>query len=254
MIVGPCSKPSSRPATRAPTATSTGPSSPAPNASSAGNPPAGPSSNSGTGPRNVPAAGAWRNNAELIAAVASLGWLPEPVLDLSYGDGKFWTDYRPERLVTNDLDPDKQAEHRWDVRSRPVPPEWLAAFGAVVWDGPYRLSGTQGSGRAGFDGRYGLGVEYSHWRDKLAVLEDGTRAAVLCTRPGGVTLVKCQDQVSGGQKRWQTRVLADAGEQHGARLMDMLHLVRKPRSGAVKHASSNYSTLLVFKRLHRRTR
>jgi hypothetical protein len=61
---------------------------------------------------DIQAIGGWRDNAEMIADVARLGYLPEPVLDMTHNAGRFWRVYRPTLLVTNDLDP------QWDTDSR----------------------------------------------------------------------------------------------------------------------------------------
>src|SRR5690606_27767225 len=47
-------------------------------------------------PVTVLAAHRWRNNAEMIADVAKLGYITGDVLDTTYGRGGFWTVYMPE--------------------------------------------------------------------------------------------------------------------------------------------------------------
>jgi hypothetical protein len=101
----------------------------------------------------VLAAHNWKENSGMIVDAARLGYLDGAVLDLSYGHGKFWKQWRPDELTTNDLDPTK-GHHHFDVND-PAPDHWVEAFDAVVWDGPYRFSGTRD--RGDFDEQYGLG-------------------------------------------------------------------------------------------------
>ena len=52
-----------------------------------------------------------RTNGQAIADLATLGLLEGAVLDLTVGPrAGFWARYRPEVLVTNDLDPEVPAE------------------------------------------------------------------------------------------------------------------------------------------------
>jgi hypothetical protein len=72
-------------------------------------------------------------------------------------------------------------------------------------------------------------------------------------RIGGHLLVKCQDQVNGGKKRWQTIEFANHGQTVlGMPLVDQFHLQSyrpQPNGTTQQHSRGNYSTLLVFRKV-----
>lgn len=186
--------------------------------------------------------GDWTDNAALFAQVAALGYLPEPVLDLTYNEGKFWTQYRPERFVTNDLDPQFDTDHHEDFRATKFGD---GEFASVVFDPPYKLSGTNQLGE--FDRQYGT-------------VETRTRLTILGLYAGGIAeaarvttdfvLVKCMDQVSSGALRKQTAAVFDL-----ARVMELTQAgefwiegdgpPQDPERGQ-QHERHTRSTLMVF--------
>jgi len=193
-------------------------------------------------PHPVLAIGEYRNNAELIQAASSLGYVGDSVVDLSYGYGSFWDVFQPKQLVKNDLNPSKGDVH-FDVRGKP-PDEWIASFDTVVWDGPYRLNGT--SDRGYFDEAFGTN-ENTKLKDKINLLLLGVVFASQCVRRGGYVLVKCQDQVAAGKKQQQRRMVQDVGALFGLKWVDELHLVTGVRSQRTQKTSrSNFSTLVVM--------
>ena len=199
-------------------------------------------------PDEIRAIGTRRNNAELMADAHALGYLPEPVLDATYGTGRFWKIHRPEHLSTNDLY-EPGADHVWDFTDLPVTPENVS-WQTIVFDPPYKLNGTStGKGPASGDDGYGVGGEYRGMEAVHGLIRAGmTELARFAEK---YLLVKCQDQVCSGRVQWQTRIFADHGESLGLRLVDMLHVqgYRKQPAGRVQvHARRDYSTLLVFRR------
>lgn len=193
------------------------------------------------------ALGAWENNAELIADCARLGYLHDLwlTLDPTYGLGRFWAAWRPRFLTACDLDPAKSPlGQSVDFTAMPFDD---ASFDAVVFDPPYKLNGTGGSHAS--DAGYGV-ANSVRWQDRHALIIDGITECVRVLAPGGMLLVKCQDQVCSGQVRWQTRIFADHAESLGCRLVDQLHLQSyrpQPPGRSQKHSRRNYSTLLVLK-------
>lgn len=199
------------------------------------------------------AIGGWANNAELIAAIASHGRYLRPewlTLDPTYGLGRFWTRWRPERLIAHDLDPDKAPDGAADFTALPYAD---ATFDAVVFDPPYKLNGTSsGKGASASDAGFGVaGSDWSKmtWQDRHALIRDGITEATRVLQPKGWLLVKCQDQVCSGQVRWQTREFADHAEHLGHRLVDRFDLPSyraQPPGRRQVHARRNSSALLVF--------
>lgn len=193
-----------------------------------------------------------RDNAELIEQTAQLGYLCAEwrALDCTYGEGRFWRRWRPEFLIGCDLDPIRSPlGMSVDFTDMPFPD---ANFDAVVLDGPYKLNGTStGKGSASSDESYGVAGPNVSWQDRHALIRNGITECVRVLAPKGMLLVKCQDQVCSGQKRWQTREFADHAESLGCRLVDMLHLMghrAQPPGRRQVHAQQNFSTMLVLRK------
>jgi hypothetical protein len=195
---------------------------------------------------DIQAIGTWRNNAELLADSARLGYLPEPVLDATYGIGAFWRIYRPVNMVTNDLDGASPAEHHCDFRDLPYSNGY---FGSVVFDPPYKLNGTGGS--LPLDGRYGVADAYVPPGSRHNLMKDGLVECARVTRGRGFVLVKCQDQISSGRFWRQTQIMVDTAEKARCELIDEFLLQGGRKQPPVRrqvHARRNYSTLLVFRK------
>lgn len=190
-----------------------------------------------------------RTNAELIRDCATLGYLnvDDVVLDPTYGLGRFWMLWRPRHLVASDLDPERSPVGR-PVDFRALP--WSTSpFDAVTFDPPYKLNGTGGGGPG--DHAYGVATGM-RWQDRHQLIHDGITECVRVLRTGGTLLVKCQDQVCSGQKRWQTREFAATAEALGCRLVDMLHVLggrAQPAGRRQVHSRTNYSTMLVLRKV-----
>lgn len=134
-----------------------------------------------------------QRNGPLIAAAAQL-WIndQDAVVDVTYGRGLFWTDYRPAKLVAHDLVVDGV-----DFRSLP---EATGSTDVVVFDPPYiAQGGRETSTLPDFMDRYGL-VDVPKTTAELKVLiADGIAEASRIMAPGGRLLVKCMDYVNGGE-------------------------------------------------------
>ena len=194
------------------------------------------------------AIGEYRNNADLIDACASLGYINSRVLDCTYGYGRFWTKHTPSEIVGTDANAEKSPYGiAVDFRHMPFAD---SEFATVVFDPPYKLNGTAGSHSS--DERYGVD-ETMRWEEKHEMIYAGITECVRVLEPKGHLLVKCQDQVVSGQVRWQTHLFAAHAEMIGCRLVDKLHLVgsrAQPPNRRQVHSRRNYSTLLVLKKTH----
>src|SRR5437879_1348350 len=87
-------------------------------------------------------------NAQLLREVAELGYLEGNVLDVTYGEGKWWTEFKPT-LTSADLF--KFADVCASYESLPF---CKNSFDTVCFDPPYRLNGTPDLGS--FDFNYGI--------------------------------------------------------------------------------------------------
>lgn len=185
----------------------------------------------------------WDDNAHMIADVARLGYLNGRVLDPTYGEGNFWSEFRPADLTACDLDPRKSPiGYPVDFRNMPWPSRH---FNAVMFDPPYKLNGTPDPE---LDERYGVHIP-TRWQDRMDLILDGV--VECCRVAADYALVKCQDQVCSGQVRWQTDDITAVARACGMRKVDRLDLLSyrpQPKGRSQKHARRNSSTLLVFGR------
>ncbi len=186
----------------------------------------------------------YKTNGGLIAAAHRLGYLNDHwlTLDMTYGRGTFWNDYRPARLITNDLG--QGTPHlRFDMAGRA--PFRDDTFDVTVCDPPYKLNGTPDPG---IDTRYGV-EQVTTRQERHRLMHAALDEAIRVTKPGGLVLYKCQDQVNSGRIWWQTRMIAEHAELYGARHRDSLMYVGgrpQPEGRSQQHARRNYSTLLVL--------
>jgi hypothetical protein len=181
----------------------------------------------------------------LLAAVARLGYLSvEPVLDVTYGRGKWWTRYRPSRLI---------APSESDFRQML---DYDSTVPTVVFDPPYISTGSRATSSVDdlYD-RYGLG-ELKGWRAVREQIDAGLSECARVLADDGYLLVKCMDYVESGHKVWNTFHVVAKAETLGLELVDrfihlsgggpqtMTNLDGSPREQ--KHAREVSSMLLVF--------
>lgn len=183
----------------------------------------------------------WPTNGDLIADVSKLYLSKEDrILDATYGRGRWWTKWQPDKLYTNDLY--TEAEFSYDFRDMPFHD---GEFDVVAFDPPYKLNGTPTLGD--FDDAYGVD-QRTNWRERMAYLLDGFTE---CARVASdLVLVKCQDQVCSGKMRWQTFEVLVRAADLGLRLVDRFDMLGGTRPQPVGrrqvHARGRGSTLLVF--------
>lgn len=186
------------------------------------------------------------SNARLIADVHTLGYLrdDDTVLDVTYGEGAFWKEWRPRQLTAHDIDGDKAPDGPADFRHLPYDDY---SFDVVVYDPPYKLNGTPGHAS---DDRYGVGgPKYVSTTSRVSlVLEGAIEAARVARRH---VLVKCMDQVVSGRVRWMTDEVTAQMAAVGMAKLDRLEVHgyrEQPPDRRQVHARRNSSSLLVFDR------
>jgi hypothetical protein len=135
-----------------------------------------------------------RRNGPLIAQAAKL-WIQDDdiVLDVTYGRGRFWTEFKPTNLITHDI-----ALDGVDFRALPEPDE---SVDVVVFDPPYvSIGGRTTSTIEDFNARYGLTDAPKSPLETSDLMAGGIREAgrVLVPRTGRL-MVKVSDYISSGK-------------------------------------------------------
>jgi tRNA G10 N-methylase Trm11 len=194
------------------------------------------------------AAHPWRNNAELIAATARLGYIKQTdkVLDPTYGRGKWWTEFRPDDLTTHDKKLDGV-----DFRNLPYDPE---TFDVVAFDPPYvSTGGRQTTTMPDFADRYGMTDAPRTPAGLQILINDGLAEVARVTKKNGIVLCKCQNYISSGHLWLGAHWTLSEALHLGLECIDILeHTVKKPRAQPKGrrqvHARRNLSTLFVFQK------
>ena len=202
-------------------------------------------------PTPVLAATPWPTNGDLIRDCARLGYLQADwlTLDPTYGLGRWWTRWRPDRLVCHDLDPDKAPDGPADFRELPYS---APTFDAAVFDPPYvSVGGRKTTGLADHHHRYGLTDAPKTPADLQVLINDGLEEVARVVRPRGHVLVKCQDYISSGRLWPGTHRTLSHALELGLELVDRLeHYSTAPRpqppGRRQVHARRNLSTLFVL--------
>jgi tRNA G10 N-methylase Trm11 len=186
-------------------------------------------------------------NADLFPEVLRLH-VPDGsrVLDMTYGKGTFWkkVDRTQYALTTNDLF--SEADIHADFAGFPFED---ATFNVIILDPPYfRTNNTAGK----------MAMNYANQRINIrthaGIIEMYVRGIQEARRllvPGGVLIVKCQDEIESRKPKWTHFELTAAAE--GFELEDLFVLVTKhvlvsPKHRNQQHARKNHSYFLVFRK------
>jgi len=207
-------------------------------------------------PDTIPSVVSSPYNGPLLAAAATL-WIKDTdeVLDLPYGRGKFWTEFRPRLFTTNDLNEQGPAQYHDDFRST----GWDAeSFDVIVFDPPYISPGGRDTSTIpDFNNRYGLEGTPRTTADLIVLIASGITEAARLLNPGGRLFVKCMDYQEGSTFHTIRHSVVDAALQVGLRQVDeFVHYSGTgPQPGGRKqHVSRRaHSFLCIFRKPKRRT-
>lgn len=198
----------------------------------------------------VLAAHDWPTNGDLIADVAEL-YLTKSmhVLDPTYGRGRWWTRWQPNRLTASDIVPGR-AEFVADFTAMPWCPE---SFDVIAFDPPYVcVGGRKTTGLPDMHDRYGLTDAPSTPWSVQTQIDRGLAECKRVVRRKGLVLVKCQDYISSGKFFPGTFHTQSMAAHLGLELIDRLEhygpVRPQPPGRRQVHARRNLSTLFVFRR------
>lgn len=164
----------------------------------------------------VLAASSWNTNADLILECVRLGYLRAdlPTLDATYGKGIWWQKWRPDELVTNDIDKERSdADHNEDFRQMSFA---SGIFPQIAYDPPYAATGGKKTSTVpDMINRFGRDLAPMSAQGTQDLINDGlTEMYRLATprkrgagqHPGGIVLVKMMPYVWSGAL-WEGDVL-----------------------------------------------
>lgn len=194
-----------------------------------------------------------RNNATMIAQMAELGILKEDVatLDCTFGLGRFWKKWKPALLIGTDLDPARSYFGlSVDYTNMEIFPDEF--FGQIIFDPPYKLNGkSTGKGVSASDADYGVSGAYVNAKDRHDNIFAGVAECYRVLAPGGVLVLKCQNQICNGKMHWQvfefTAYALSLGLELEAQFMNESWRPQPP-GREQKSARNNYSTALVLRK------
>lgn len=188
-----------------------------------------------------------RENGPLIAAAAVL-WIEDDdlVVDVTYGEGNFWTKYEPVNLVKHDL-------YKVDGVDFRALPEADSSVDVVVFDPPYiAQGGRETSTIPAFLDRYGLEGVPKTTAELFELIEAGMTEAARVLQPGGRLVVKCMDYINGGRYvQGRHHVVCTAERLELEQVDEFIHFSGtgpQPPRPRQFHSRRSHSFLCVFKK------
>lgn len=174
------------------------------------------------------------------------------VADVTYGKGVFWKQVPSSDYVLMPTD----IQTGIDCRDLPYKD---AEMDCVVFDPPYMHTpgGTAHQNHQNFESYYrNNGSENTTKKYHEAVLDlyfRGSKEALRVLKPGGVLIVKCQDEVCANKQRLTHVEIINELSGYGFIIEDLFVILRNNRPGVSRvlkqvHARKNHSYFLVFRK------
>jgi hypothetical protein len=211
------------------------------------------------------------HNAEMLRDILTLYAKPgDRILDMTYGEGKFWKgiDTSVYDFVTNDLFKENPSGHQYDFRRIELPEH---SFDVAILDPPYVHGLGNQTMHQDTNRRYGLPCiktkrlprskkRYISTNHSYILLplnaatitkmyKGGMAEAWRKLKPGGILALKTQDEIESGKQVWRHFQL-----QHfwGFKLID-LFVVTQVGKPLMRHkyqlsARKNHSYFMVYRR------
>ncbi len=185
------------------------------------------------------------------------------VADVTYGKGVFWKQVPESDYAVMGTD----LQNGIDCRNLPYKD---SEIDCVIFDPPYMHTpgGTAHQNHQNFENYYrNNGIESTTKKYHEAVLDlyfKGSKEAFRVLMPGGVLIVKCQDEVCANKQRLTHVEIINELAGYGFVVEDLFVIVRNNKPGVSRmlrqiHARKNHSYFLVFRKpteskrqLHRR--
>jgi len=193
-------------------------------------------------------------NAEVFPSVLSLYVPPgSKIADITYGKGVFWKDVKLEQYEITKSD----IKHGIDCRALPYSDR---IFDCVVFDPPYMHTpgGTAHEGHQNYESYYknngtGNGTDKKYHEAVLALYFLGSKEAWRVLKPGGILIVKCQDEVCACKQRLTHVEIINYLTPTMFFVEDLFVLMRTNKPGVSRvlrqrHARKNHSYFLVFRK------
>jgi hypothetical protein len=194
------------------------------------------------------------NNDYLIAQVARLYFRPgDRIADVTFGDGRFWRrvdlsqyEFHPSDILT-------VPDHPYDCRNLPYR---SGSFNVHVYDPPY-IHQRRGQPRQRIHGADYKNAETTGWftyAEIIQLFRDGMAEGYRILKPGGLMLVKCQDQIDeAGRQRMAHIEVHDLAVNELSMEVEEIFVLTQPspllRFGrSTRHARKNHSYLWVFRK------
>lgn len=173
------------------------------------------------------------------------------IADITFGQGVFWKKVEKGAYIV------RPSDIRLGVDCRALPYA-NAEFDCVVFDPPYMHTpgGTAHQNHQNFELYYVNNGAQSEKKYHEAVLDlyfRGCAEAYRVLRPGGILIVKCQDEVCANKQRLTHVEIINELTDTGFIVEDLFVLMRRNKPGVSRvlkqvHARKNHSYFLVFRK------